>query len=141
MHDLLLRQWTDLVGRLTGPLTLRIYLQPAMATLYAVRDGLRDAREGRPPYMWTAFTHPEERRWLLAEGWKSIGKVFVLAVILDLVYQVIVFRWFYPFETLVVALVLAVLPYAVLRGLVNRIARLWMRHDIASPSQPTRSRP
>jgi hypothetical protein len=44
----LARMWTDLVGRLTGPLTLRLYLQPTMATLFALRDGLKDARTGRP---------------------------------------------------------------------------------------------
>ena len=141
MGDALARMWADLIGRLTGPLTLRIYLQPTMATLYAVRDGLKDAREGRSPYMWTVFTHPEDRRWLIAEGWKSIGKIFVLAVILDLVYQLIVFRWIYPFETLNVAIILAVVPYALLRGLVNRIARPWMRHDITPPPQSSRSRP
>ncbi len=124
------RLWTDLIGRLTGPLTLRVYLQPTMAMLYAVRDGLKDAREGRPPYLWSIFTHPEERRRLIADGWKSIGKIFVLAVVLDVVYQLIVFRRIHPFETIEVALILAVLPYALLRGLVTRIARLWMHHDV-----------
>ena len=80
MDGVLARMWTDLIGRLTGPLTLRLYLQPAMATIYAVRDGLKDAREGRPAYLWSVFTHPDERRRLIAEGWKSIGKIFVLAV-------------------------------------------------------------
>ena len=141
MDDLLARMWNDLVGRLTGPLTLRLYLQPTMATLYALRDGLKDAREGRPAYLWSIFTHPGERRRLIAEGWRSIAKVFVLAVILDLLYQLLVLRWFYPGETLVVAIILAVLPYALLRGPVNRIARLWMRPDIAPRPQSTRSRP
>jgi hypothetical protein len=71
----LARMWTDLVGRLTGPLTLRLYLQPTMATLFALRDGLKDARTGRPPYLWTVFTDPGERRHLIAEGWKAIGKI------------------------------------------------------------------
>src|SRR5688572_25745967 len=127
MDDVFARYWADLVGRLTGPLTLRIYLQPIMATLFALRDGVKDAKTGRPPYLWTVFTHPEARRSLLAEGWKSVGKIFVLAVILDLIYQVIVFRWIYPFETLAVATILAVLPYALLRGAFNRLARLWIR--------------
>jgi hypothetical protein len=50
----------------------------------------------------------------------------VLAAILDIVYQLIVFRWIYPFETTSVATVL-VLPYALLRGPINRLARLWMK--------------
>ena len=127
MDDVLSRYWADLVGRLTGPLTLRIFLQPIMATLFALRDGVRDTKTGRPPYLWTVFTRPEERASLLADGWKSVGKIFIIAVILDLIYQLIVFRWIYPFETLGVAIILAVLPYALLRGAFNRFARLWIR--------------
>ena len=127
MDDVLTRIWTDLTGRLTGPLTLRLYLQPAMAMLFALRDGLKDARAGRPAYLWTVFSHPEERRRLLAEGWKAIGKVFILAIILDVVYQLIVFRRIYPVEVLDVAVILAVVPYALLRGAITRLARFWSR--------------
>jgi hypothetical protein len=141
MDDVLTRIWTDLIGRLTGPLTLRLYLQPAMAMIFAVRDGVRDARAGRPPYLWRVFTHPEERRALIRDEWKAIGKVFILAIVLDLVYQFVVFRWVYPVETLDVAIILAVLPYSLLRGPINRLARFWIRHDVAPPTQPTRSRP
>ena len=141
MDDVLTRIWMDFVGRLTGPLTLRLYLQPTMATLFALRDGLKDAHEGRPAYLWTVFSNRDERRRLIAEGWKVVGKIFVLAVILDLIYQIVVFRWIYPIETLDVAIILAVLPYALLRGPFNRIARLWIRHDTASGTQSTRPGP
>lgn len=123
MDDTLARIWTDLVGRLTGPLTLRLLLQPMMGTLFALRDGVKDARSGRPAYLWTIFSDAGERRRLLGEGWKAIRNVFVLAVILDVAYQWIVFRWVYPFEVLLVALGLAVLPYSLLRGPINRVAR------------------
>ena len=127
MDDVLARIWNDLFGRLTGPLTLRLYLQPAMAMLFALRDGLKDARAGRPAYLWTVFSHAEERRRLLAEGWKAIGKVFILAIILDVVYQLIVFHRIYPVEALDVAVILAVVPYALLRGAITRLARFWSR--------------
>jgi hypothetical protein len=127
MDDVLARIWNDLFGRLTGPLTLRLYLQPAMAMLFALRDGLKDARAGRPAYLWTVFSHPEERRRLLAEGWKAIGKVFILAILLDVVYQLMVFRRIYPVEVLDVAVILAVVPYALLRGAITRLARFWSR--------------
>jgi hypothetical protein len=133
MDDVLTRMWTDLIGRLTGPLTLRLYLQPAMATLFALRDGIRDAGAGRPPYLWTVFSHPEQRRQLLVDGWKAIGKVFILAIILDVIYQLIVFRWIYPVEALETAVILAVLPYSLLRGPVNRLARFW----VSSPEEST----
>ncbi len=56
--------------------------------------------------------------------------MFSLAFVLDVVYQVIVFRWVYPFESLAVSIILAILPYVLLRGLVNRIARIWVHPKI-----------
>ena len=75
------------------------------------------------PYFWALFTQPDHRRDMLRDGWKAVGKVFVIAVIIDLVYQLIVFRWFYPGEALLVAAILALIPYLLIRGPVNRIAR------------------
>ena len=64
---------------------------------------------------------------MLKDGWKSVGKVFVLALILDVVYQIIVTRFVYPGEALVTAVLLAIVPYVLLRGPVNRIARTTSR--------------
>ena len=127
MRDLLLRGWTNLFDRVGGPMTFRIILQPTMATIMAVLAGLRDAREGRPPYLWTLLTEPSQRANLLREGWKAVGRVFLLALIMDIIYQLIVERWIYPVELLIVAILLAVVPYLLIRGPVNRIARLWLR--------------
>ena len=123
MEDLLARGWDGLMARVGGPMTFRLILQPLMAALLALRAGLQDAREGRPPYLWTVLTDPAQRAGLLHEGWKSIARVFFLAVIMDFIYEWIMGRWIYPLETLVVAIVLAVMPYLLLRGPVNRIAR------------------
>jgi len=101
----------------------RLILQPLMAIIFAVRSGLKDAREGRPAYFWSLFTDSVNRRDMLRDGWKSVGKVFVIAIIIDLVYQLIVFRWFYPVEAILVAAILAFIPYLLIRGPVNRIAR------------------
>ena len=61
-----------------------------------------------------------------------IGKLAVMAVVLDFVYQLIVFRRIYPVEAIDVALLLAIAPYFVLRGPVNRIASPWVRRERAS---------
>lgn len=129
MEDLIARGWEGLVSRVGGPLTFRLILQPTMATLLGVLAGLRDARAGRPPYLWTLLTDPTQRVDLLREGWRSIARVFVVAVIMDLVYEWVVGRWFYPLETLIVAVVLAIVPYLVVRGPVNRIARATVKID------------
>src|SRR5208337_1123675 len=117
------RFWENLIGRVGGPLTFRLMLQPIMVAIIAVRAGLKDAREGNPPYSWAIFTDPVARGKLLREGWKAVAKVFVISVIMDIIYQVIVHQWFYPFETLIVGAILALLPYLLVRGPVNRIAR------------------
>jgi hypothetical protein len=128
MEDIVTRFVTDLVGRLSGPLTLRLFLQPAVATFLAVRDGLKDARGGRPPHFWRMVTgSAEARRRRANETWKAVLKVFVMAVVLDCVYQVLVFRWVYPVEAMVTAVILAIVPYVLLRGAVNRMARTWIQ--------------
>jgi len=124
LADIFTRMWENLISRPTGPMKFRFLLQPAMAIFFATRGGLKEFREGKPPYFWSLFVDSVNRRELLRDGWKSIGKVFILALILDGVYQIIVLRWIYPFETLVVAFVLAIIPYLLVRGLVNRIATI-----------------
>jgi hypothetical protein len=127
MEELIVRVWEGLVNRIGGPMTFRLILQPTMAALLALRAGLKDAREGRPPYLWTVLTDPAQRVYLLREGWRSVARVFILAVVMDLIYGWVISRPFYPFETLIVAVMLAVVPYVVLRGPINRIARRWRR--------------
>lgn len=142
MEELLTRLWDNLIGRAHGPLTLRLLLQPAVAIFLAARAGLRDAREGRPPYFWALLYDPEHRRGMLHEGWRDVGKIFVIAVVLDVIYQLIVLRWVYPGETLLVAAILALLPYLLIRGLVTRIARLTHRKaDQAKAQQPAGTQP
>ncbi|MGA2936223.1 MAG: hypothetical protein ABSF52_03885 [Syntrophobacteraceae bacterium] len=113
----------NLIGRVSGPMKFRLILQPLMAAVFAVRAGLKDAREERPPYFWAIFTHPDQRSDMLRDGWKSVGKIFIIAIVIDLVEQLIVFRWFYPGEALLVAFILAFIPYLLIRGPVNRITR------------------
>jgi hypothetical protein len=94
-----------------------------MACIFAVIAGLKDAKAGRPPYFWGLLTHPGQRAAMVRDGWKSVGKVFLLAIVLDVVYQIVVQRFVYPGEVLIVAFLLAIVPYLILRGLVTRFAR------------------
>ena len=132
IEEVFMRVWTNLIGRVGGPLTFRLILQPCMAIFFAIRDGLQDARQGRPAYFWALFTEPAHRRDLLREGWKAVAKVFVIAFIIDVIYQLIVLRWVYPGEALLTAFILAFVPYLLVRGPVNRLARLWYRRRVAS---------
>jgi hypothetical protein len=120
---MLKRVWSDLIGRADGPFAFRLILQPIVASILAIRAGLRDAREGRPPYFWSMATDRTQRRGLFQEMWKHVGKVFLVAVLIDVVYEIVVFRWVYPLQPFLVAIVLAVIPYLLIRGPVNRLAR------------------
>jgi hypothetical protein len=123
MDELWMRVSENLIGRVSGPMHFRVYLQPVMAMVFAIISGLADARAGKPPYFWSVFTDPAHRAELMRAGWKDVGKVFILAIVLDVVYQYIVAKFVYPGEALLVALLLAIVPYLVVRGLTTRIAR------------------
>ncbi|MGE5318902.1 MAG: hypothetical protein ACM3KD_01855 [Hyphomicrobiaceae bacterium] len=123
MDDIWLRFVENMNDRVSGPMKFRLLLQPAMAAFFAIRAGLNDARTGKPPYFWSLVTDPAHRIDMLKDGWKSVGKVFLIALLLDVIYQVIVLKFVYPGEAIYVAFVLAILPYLILRGLVTRIAR------------------
>ena len=123
MEEMFSRGWDQLIARDSGPLHVRLLLQPALATFFAIRSGLKDARECRPVFFWTVVLDSNQRRALLQHLWKDVGKLFLVAVVLDIVYQLIALRWFYPVQTLIVAVVLAIVPYLVFRGLANRIGQ------------------
>ncbi len=97
-------------------MNFRIVLQPTMAMLFATLDGIKDAKAGRPPYLWTIFTDPEERGRLLLEGEKRVLRVIILGVVMDGIYQLKLFRWIYPGELVIAVLVLAFVPYLLMRG-------------------------
>jgi hypothetical protein len=126
IQEFVSRTWDMLLGRVGGPFTLRFIVQPSVAVAFAIRAGLRDARKNRPPYLWALFTNPAHRRDLLREGWRDIRNVFILAVVLDAIYVLVVHRWVYPGQTLLVAVVLAIVPYVLIRGPVARLI-YWLR--------------
>src|SRR6185503_14474568 len=106
--DALKRAVDELLGRASGPMHLRLIMQPLMATIFAVRAGLRDARQGQSPFLMTYIQDPESRRRLAKSAWKDVGKVFVIAIILDIVYQIIALHTVRPLQTVIVAVVLAI---------------------------------
>lgn len=109
--------------RAQGPMNVRFVVQPLVALFFAFRDGRRDVREGRPPYFWALFNDPGSRPELLRSGWKGIGKVFLIAVLFDLVFQFIAFHSLHPLGSLNAGVILAILPYLLLRGPLNRFLR------------------
>jgi hypothetical protein len=131
--DMFSRAIEQLLGRASGPLHFRLILQPIIASVLAIRAGLRDAREGQPAFLWTFLMHPLDRRELVQSGWSDLSKIFVVAIVLDTIYQLFVLHGFFVVQTLIVVAVVALLPYVVLRGPVARIARLFMKPSTLAP--------
>ena len=128
------RLWKDILARPGGPMTFRLILQPAMAAIAALRDGVKDARLGRRPYLWAIMRGvrtAEGRRGRLWEGIVSTARILILGVIMDVIYQWVVFHTFYPVQAAVIAVLLAFVPYLLLRGSFARIARHWIVRPVS----------
>jgi len=119
IQEYLGRDWDMLIGRDHGPMTFRLICQPLVAAILAMRAGLRDARAGRSPcFFWSVFTKASRE-----SAWRDVSKVFIVAVVLDVSYELIVYRWVYPVQSLIVATVLAIIPYALIRGPITSARR------------------
>jgi hypothetical protein len=123
LQGLLSRLWADLIARPGGPLEFRFLLQPLVAAILAVRDGLSDARARCPPYFWTLLHDPAHRRERLREGIRATVRVVLLGVVIDALYQFQVHGTVYPGEALGIALLLGFVPYLLIRGPTDRLAR------------------
>ena len=121
MEDLFSKVSELLLDRVDAPLKFRLFIQPLVAILLAIRDGRADAKVGKTPYFWSLFTDSGTRVESLREGWKSVSKVFLLALVLDCVYQFLVLPRIYPLQAFFVAVILAFVPYLIFRGLATRI--------------------
>jgi hypothetical protein len=118
--EILNRGFEQLLGRASGPLHLRLLITPTIVTILAIRAGMKDARAGHSTFL---SADPAERKELVRSGWKDIGRVFVLAIVLDTVYQLMFLRAFYVVQALIVAVLLAIVPFALFRNLVSRLMR------------------
>ncbi len=129
MEDLFSRFWNDLIARIDGPMKFRIILQPLVSIYFAYKAGRRDAVSGEAPYFIGLITGKGDTKALAKQGWKDVGKVFTLAIIMDIIYQLLLIYKFetqstiYLGEMLVTSIMLSFVPYILFRGLFNRIFR------------------
>lgn len=126
------RLWQNLFERKAGPMTFRYFLQPTMGAIAAWRDAKVDVATGRSPFLWGAITDPAERRARFDEALIATSRIILLGLVMDIIYQAIVFRTFFPFEAVLFALALAFVPYVVLRGLFARGIRGWSHRQPGS---------
>jgi len=113
----------DMLARLSGAGRLRFLLQPTVAILLGLRDGVKDARMGLPPYLWALAFHGEHRRELLRGTFASVRELVAFAILLDILSQFLIFREIHPGAAILLGPVLIGTPYALSRALSGRIAR------------------
>jgi hypothetical protein len=117
----------QLFGRAGGPLNFRLVVMPTVVTSLALRAHFRDVRQGRPTAFGAFVMDRAKRQRLFRSALKDVGRVFVVAIVLDVTYQWWVFRWIYPGQALIVAVTCAVVPYVLVRGPITRLARMLYR--------------
>ena len=113
----------DIPKRLSGPGRFRFILQPLVATILGIRNGIADARNGRPPYLYTVLFNRKLRPELLKSGFATIVNLLLMGILLDSIFQWLILGSSYPGAALVMGPVLIAAPYSVARALANRGAR------------------
>ena len=119
------RQFLDeLPQRLTGPGRFRFLLQPALAMLLGLMGGLADAKAGKPPYLFGLIFHAGHRKELLRSGVAAIRTLVAMGIIMDVVFQLVIYQEVHPGAAVVIGPILIALPYALSRALSTRLVRL-----------------
>jgi len=114
----------ELPQRFTGPGRFRFVLQPLLAVLLGAHSGLRDARAGNPPYLFGLLFATGRRAELLRCGAETLSTLLSMGVILDVIFQRVLYGAVHPAAALVIGPILIGLPYAVARAGANRLARM-----------------
>jgi hypothetical protein len=112
----------DMAARLHGPGRLRFILQPIAAIVLGARDGVKDAGAGKRPFLSSLVFGGGSRRDLIRSALASVRDLVAVAILLDMVAQLLIFRMVHPGAALLFGPVLIALPYAISRALTNRIA-------------------
>jgi len=120
----------DMLARLHGPGRLRFIFQPVAAIVLGARDGVKDARVGKRPFLWGLVFGRGSRRDLIRSALASVRNLVAVAILLDMVAQLLIFRMVHPGAALLFGPVLIALPYAIARALTNRIA-IWRSAPIS----------
>ena len=127
------RFFADLWARLSGPGRLRFILQPTAAVLLGVRDGKRDARLRCPLFLSGLVFQGIHQRNLWRSALSSVRDLVAIAIILDLISQILIFREIHPGAALLLGPVLIATPYSISMSLTNWLANQRTRQLEANP--------
>jgi hypothetical protein len=121
VEEFFTRFFENLGLKTEGPMRFRFILQPLVSLILALKAGLRDSKKRQVPYFWGLVFYKGERKELVREGWNDLSKLFIVAIILDVIVQLIILKTVYPMEAILTAVLLALIPYIFFRGIFNRL--------------------
>lgn len=75
-----------------------------------MRGGLADARAGSPPYLFGLIFDGERRQELMRSGLDTIRILLAMGIILDVVFQLVIYREVHPGAALVVGPIIICVP-------------------------------
>ncbi len=110
-----------IIERVAGPMGLRFVIQPLIGLLLGVRDGCQDAKKGEPPFIFDLIVDRENRRAKLASLFKSLSKAGVVAILLDIIAQHLIFDQVRINSAILIAVIILAVPYSLARAMTNRI--------------------
>ncbi len=114
----------DMPRRFSGPGGFRFIVQPVVAIILGIRNGLTDARARPPPYLYGIVFHRDLSHPLIRSGFENLANLLLLGILLDSIFQWLIYGISHPGAALVVGPTLIIAPYAIARALTNRTARM-----------------
>jgi hypothetical protein len=110
-----------LIARVAGPMGLRFVFQPLVGLILGARDGMIDAKAGEPPFIFDLIVNRENRKAKLTNIIKSLSKTIIIAIVLDMIVQYLIFDQVRVTSAIMVAVMILIVPYSLARAITNRI--------------------
>lgn len=120
------------LARLTGPLNFRFVLQPIVAIILGIRDGVRDAKAGTPPFLFDLFEKPKGRKRQIRKALRSLLVSLLIATFLDGVAQYLLFAHVRISGALTVGIMIMGLPYVIARAVTNWVISWRSRTSVST---------
>jgi len=99
-------------------------VQPLVAIILGIRDGIMDAKAGTPPFIYDVLFKPENRKKHLKSALHSLLKPIIIGIILDAIAQYLIFEHVRVLGAVIMGTCIMGIPYALARGLTNRFVSL-----------------
>lgn len=127
MDEFLDRMADGIAARLSGPMNFRFILQPLVSIALGVRDGIHDAKAGTPPFVVDLLFKKEGKKESAKGAWRKLRIPILVGTVLDAAAQFMIFHHIKVVPALIVGVAVIALPYALARGITNRIVSARMK--------------